>query len=544
MALRITDSDRKLMKEWKGNWGKFAHDVLKVRLASWQEEGLHLIQHNKRTSFCTGTSFGKDFLGSVASWCFLLLTPEFDINGILQTALVINTGPSAAQVSTIMLGELKARYTGSALPKLVEAGLWNFRIRQDGVVFDVPDNLQGKKEFSNYPNWKLEAFKGDQYSVERWQGFHNENIMVVMTEATGIPELIYNGVYGCLQNNSRLVLLHNANIASGTAYNSLRDSQFVSRRISAFESDNYILGKKYFDGLISKDEYDKERFPGQVNYDWVKDHILKPGWTLRIKESEMDKSKHDFEFEGKFYRPSTVCGIKILAVHPESDTDSLIPLTWIEAAQSRWLEKSKPTIKGIRGVDCAGMGTDTSVFADRYDYYLDELKVPVTPDPNLIHTALAGAIKIESELFDSIMVDAIGDGAGVFSILKEHGCKNVYAFKNSYGAKGLKDKTEARKFLNMRSYTHWAMRDWLDPRYDSVACLPPDDELKAQLTEIKYKIRSDGSIQIEEKDEIKKRLGVSPDKSDALAQTFAPIDRLIAAIEKKFNRVRPGRFGG
>jgi hypothetical protein len=265
---------------------------------------------------------------------------------------------------------------------------------------------------------------------------------------------------------------------------------------------------------------------------------------MSIRKEEIDKTKHDFEFDHKWYRPSDVARIKILAIHPESSEDSLIPLTWIEAAQERWELHKKPEMKGIRGVDVAGMGCDTSIFADRYDNWVDELKSPMCADPTLIPMRLAGDIKSEASKFDFIPIDSIGVGAGVFSRLKEQGVDNVYCFKNSYGARGLTDKTEARKFLNMRSYTHWALRDFLDPSFGSEAMLPNDDELKAQLTEIKYKIRSDGKIQIEEKDEIKKRLGVSPDKSDALAQTFAPKERLIAAIEKKFTRPRPGAFGG
>mgnify|MGYP000064794986 CR=1 FL=1 len=75
--------------------------------------------------------------------------------------------------------------------------------------------------------------------------------------------------------------------------------------------------------------------------------------------------------------------------------------------------------------------------------------------------------------------------------------------------------------------------------------LPPSDELKAQLAEIKYMYdRKTGELIIEPKDELSSRLGGSPDESDALTQTYAPIDRLIAAIQKKSYRPSPGAFGG
>lgn len=53
--------------------------------------------------------------------------------------------------------------------------------------------------------------------------------------------------------------------------------------------------------------------------------------------------------------------------------------------------------------------------------------------------------------------------------------------------------------------------------------LPPDSKFFEEATEIRWWFRSDGRIIIEPKDDIKKRLGRSPDKFDALANTFYPI---------------------
>ncbi|MCG7852945.1 MAG: hypothetical protein MIO92_10525 [Methanosarcinaceae archaeon] len=536
------------MQSWKDDWNVFAHDVMQVRPSEWQQEGLHMIQHNKRTSFCSATSMGKDWLGSLASWCFLLLTPDFDANGILQTALVINTGPSAAQVNTIMLGELKSKFYGSALPKLVKAGLWDFKLTQKGVHFNIPTGMDENPKFGNYAKWSLEAFKGDEYNVERWTGYHNENIMVVATEASGLPPLIYEGIEGCLQNNSRLVLLHNPNFSQGEAYESMKDPQYKSKRIPAFESDNFKLGKQMYDGIITPEEYQKLRYPGQLDYSWVKDRVNKKGWTIKINESEKDLSKHDFEFEGKWYRPSRVCKIKILAVHPESSDENLIPLSWIEAAQDRWLEATEKGIeqsKGIRGVDVSGQGRDSTVFIDRYGDYVAHPRVIIPLKPETAHMETSAHINKDASSFNAIMVDTIGEGSGVFSGCKEAGIDNVYSFKNSYGAKGLTDVTGTMKFKNMRAYVHWALRDALNPQFDAKLMLPPSDELKSQLAEIKYMYdRKTGELIIEPKDELSARLGGSPDESDALTQTFAPIDRLIAAIQKKSYRPSPGAFGG
>ena len=72
---------------------------------------------------------------------------------------------------------------------------------------------------------------------------------------------------------------------------------------------------------------------------------------------------------------------------------------------------------------------------------------------------------------------------------------------------------------------YWALRDALDPQFDYNLELPPDDELKQELTETRWDTRSNGKIFIEPKDKIKERIGRSPDKSDSVALTFYPYSR-------------------
>ena len=103
----------------------------------------------------------------------------------------------------------------------------------------------------------------------------------------------------------------------------------------------------------------------------------------------------------------------------------------------------------------------------------------------------------------------------------------IISCKYSEGAKArdkeLTDITGQYKFLNMRAYLFWCIRDWLNPKNNTGAMLPPDEEFSEEATEIRWSFRSDGKIVIEPKEDIKKRLGRSTDKFDALANTFYPI---------------------
>jgi len=81
------------------------------------------------------------------------------------------------------------------------------------------------------------------------------------------------------------------------------------------------------------------------------------------------------------------------------------------------------------------------------------------------------------------------------------------------------------KFKNLRAEVHWALREVLDE-----VALPQDPELRAQLLSIKYRINSAGQVEIEPKDEIKKRLGKgpeehsgSPDRAEAVIYALADV---------------------
>lgn len=534
----MTESDRLLIKKkfeyWKTDWNAFAKEALNRKLDNKQQEILHAIQHNYRVSICSGTARGKDFLAATSSVCFLYLTPYFDADGVYHTSTVINTAPSDRQVKNIMMREIKSCYNGSILPKIKSFGYDTGRLVIDGIKFDIPADVKNNPNYANMDKWYMLAFKGDNNNTEAWTGFHNTNIMIAVTEASGVNNMIFEGIEGCLQGNSKLVLAFNPNNTSGEAYNSMRDPQYKAFRLNSLDSPNVTLGLQREKEEITQEYFDKNKIPGQVDLKWVRDHINKMGWTMNV--DAIDEGKHDFAFDGKFYRPSDVCKIKILGVHPDNTDDTLIPLPWIEAANLRW--KKMEIRNGITAVDIAGLGCDTTVIANREDNYVDELKVPTIVDKSTIHMTTAGLIINNN---NTTIIDIIGEGAGTYSRIRELEKDNFFGFKGSYSAAGLTDKTGVRKFINMRAYCFWRLREELDPSLNGELSLPFDDELKAQLTEIKFKIKSDGTIQIESKEDIKKRIGVSIDKADAVSMTYADIHRLMTSYTKKSN-INAGSF--
>ncbi|MDR0755022.1 MAG: hypothetical protein LBF04_06505 [Prevotellaceae bacterium] len=177
------------------------------------------------------------------------------------------------------------------------------------------------------------------------------------------------------------------------------------------------------------------------------------------------------------------------------------------------------------GVDVAGMGRDSSVICYRYENIVDKFTVHQSGGV-ADHMFIAGLVGNELKRARSYaFIDTIGEGAGVYSRLKELNYFNALSCKVSESAKGYTDMTRQYQFANMRAYLYWCVRDWLNPKNNYNPCLPKNDKLLQEATEVKWKFQSDGKIIIEPKEELKKRIGRSPDYLDALANSFYPVKK-------------------
>ena len=226
------------------------------------------------------------------------------------------------------------------------------------------------------------------------------------------------------------------------------------------------------------------------------------------------------------YRPNDLFRIKVLGMFPRVSEDCLIPYEWIEIANRRWQEYQEEGFQSERapliGVDVAGMGRDDSVLCPRYGNYVPKYIIHQSggraDHMHIVGLVKQAMIKKGSRAF----IDTIGEGAGVYSRLIEQGVKNVNSCKFSEGARNLHDITGQYSFANMRAYLYWAVRDWLNPKNGFMPALPPDDKFMEEATAIKWKFQSDGTIYIEAKEDIKKKIKRSTDRIDALANTFYP----------------------
>lgn len=197
-----------------------------------------------------------------------------------------------------------------------------------------------------------------------------------------------------------------------------------------------------------------------------------------------------------------------------------IPTEWVKEAQARWVKRDAKGLMTALGFDPARGGIDKSCIARRHGQWFDELvQAPgiVTKDGP---TAAAFAVPLVRDAAP-ICVDSIGIGSSALDFLLGLNL-NVHAVNGSESSTAMTMAGNLR-FRNMRAEMYWRLREALDPTAANPIALPPDQELLADLTAVRYKVVTLGggtAIQMRSKDEIREALGRSPDKGDAVAMTF------------------------
>lgn len=209
----------------------------------------------------------------------------------------------------------------------------------------------------------------------------------------------------------------------------------------------------------------------------------------------------------------------------------VIPTKWIDAAMARWEERAALYRSGAAkkgpldslGVDVArggnmgstqgATGHDEMVISPRYGTFFDEL---IAHKGIAIDDGSKAAALVIGELKDSapVHVDVIGVGTSVVDFLTVNNVHTI-PVNGAAGPLGVASGHVPLRFANRRAELHWRMREALDPSNPEPIALPPDPMLATDLAAPSYFLGRSG-IQIEAKDDIKKKIGRSPDRGDAV----------------------------
>lgn len=320
------------------------------------------------------------------------------------------------------------------------------------------------------PDESFVSFKTSRPEMpEALAGIHSENVLLIGDEASGIPEQVFEAAVGSMSGHRATTIL---------AGNPVRSSGLF------FDTHNRLKGT------------------------WHTIHISCVGHP-RISKDFLEELGERYGVDSNAYR------VRVLGEFPLADDDTVIPLELAEAALHR--DVKPHLVRDIWGVDCARFGSDSSTLAKRRGNALNQ---KVKRWKGLDTMQLVGRIVDEwrstppSERPEEILVDVIGIGAGVVDRLRE--IHDIGPFVRGVNVSESPALTE--RYRNLRAELWWMAREWFSTRDCNLA---GDADLRDELVGVRYKFSSNGKIQIESKEDIKKRGRPSPDLADAFILTFA-----------------------
>ena len=423
---------------------RFVQEILGVEPFDYQAEFLREVASpTRRLSVRSGHGTGKS---TTASWAMLwFLMFKFPCK-------VVVTAPTSSQLFDAMFSELK-RWI-SELPRELQELL---NVKSDRVELVAAP----AEAFISCRTARAEN------AGEALAGVHSDNVLLVIDEASGVPEVVFEASAGSLSSaNATVLMLSNPTRSSGTF----------------FESHN---------------------------------RMRKSWWTRRwsCQDSPLVAPEFIDEMRERYGENSSAFMVRVMGEFPLADDDTIIPFHLVEAAQHRDIEES-PETSMCWGLDIARMGSDQTALCKRRGSVVSEIVGWRGLD--LMQTV--GRVKAEFDALDQfeqdnlqIMVDSIGQGAGVFDRLSELGLP-VRAINVS------ESPSMKETYLNLRAELWFKTKAWLENR----SCkLPKNDQLLSELTSIRYSFTSSGKMKAESKDEMRKRGLGSPDLADALCLTMS-----------------------
>lgn len=232
--------------------------------------------------------------------------------------------------------------------------------------------------------------------------------------------------------------------------------------------------------------------------------------ALMANKAQLQQWVDDYGEDSDFVR------IRVRGEFPRASATQFIPGDLVDNAKRRQAAGFGPV---VLGVDVARFGDDQTVIVRRQGDRLDILARYRGLDT--MQTAARVAEIMQAQKAHGVFIDGVGVGGGVVDRLRQlqHKVTDV---------NGGQRPSDPTKYRNLRAECWGKMRDWLNH-----GCLPDDDELSGDLIGPEYGFDEMNRIQIEKKEDMKKRGLASPDTADALALTFAmPVN----VVEERMGR--------
>lgn len=432
----------------------FFREVLGFEPDDWQENAGKDLALSPRVTIRSGQGVGKTAFEAGAALWFLSCFPY---------ARVVAIAPTKHQLNDILWSEISKWRDKS--PLLTEILRWT-------------------KTYVYVVGYEKRWFAVARAAAkpENIQGFHEDNMLFIIDEASGVEDNILEAVLGTLSgDNNKLLMCANPTRLSGVFF----------------------------------DSHTKDRSRYKVHH-------------VNSEESKRTNKENIKALKAKYGEDSNVVRVRVYGEFPKQEDDVFVPLSIVEGAIANDMEvEDTPSIIEI-GVDVARHGDDDTVIAPKVGAVIRPLITKHGQDlMRTVGDVMQLCYKLRDEFpdydgFIYVKIDDTGLGGGVTDRLKEIkrelGLEWLIVVPVNAGAK--LPKGAAKYYGNFTTYMWAKSRDLM---YEKQVQLPNDEELVAQFSCRKYHMVSIGKQRLESKEEMKKRGISSPDRADAVSLACLPI---------------------
>ncbi len=442
---------------YRSNPVLFHQEVLQFEPDEWQRAALMDLAIHSKVSVRSGQGVGKTGIEAGSLLWFLTCFPF---------PRVVATAPTRQQLHDVLWSEV-AKWQNKS-PLLQELLKWT-----KTYIY-----MRGYEK-----RWFAVARTATK--AENMQGFHEDNMLFIVDEASGVADPIMEAILGTLSGaNNKLLMCGNPTRASGTFYDShTKDrSIYCCHKVSSLESPR--TNKENIDALIKK--YGVE---------------------------------------------SNVVRVRVLGEFPLQEDDVFIPIAIIEAATMREAEDGVSFIR--LGIDVARFGDDETIIAENI---ANNITLPIVRKGQDLMRTVGDIVKHYRYLTEKypdysgpieVNIDDTGLGGGVtdrLSEVKKEENLNRLIINPINFSSAVPDKKAAKEYNDITTFAWGTLRDML---HNNEIVLENDNELVGQLSSRKYTITSNGKLAVESKKEMKKRGLSSPDRADAVALACYAVPRYI-----------------
>lgn len=476
-------------------------DEMGEEVWSGQREICDAVTEHKRTAVRACHGPGKTRIVSRLALHWIDVWPP-------GTAKVVTTAPSFWQVRGLVWSEmLRGHKKGKEPP--------------EGEIERRP--MRGRISIASICEWMLDgdwvaegrkppdpAAGTEDETIKTLQGVHADNLLIIVDEACGVVQQLWMALDSLMTTgNCHIVAIGNPDDP---------DTRFAElfKPESKWHQIHIPLARlpAFQGGRVEIPLYTGPTYPVEK---------VSPELYSKLPDEEyLQDFIDEWGIDGNAYQS------KILAEFPQSSKDGVIAY----ASLNRCLQverEADPKDMIQMGWDVAADGDDenvltelqSSVFVAQHAWRKEEPMESVGHVVSLIREARTRVLETRLGTRIRVKVDAAGVGWGVAGRLREVMREKRWFDVEIIDVNVSERASDAEKYLNQRAEMWWMGRDCIRDQVWDIRAL--DSKCQADLLAPKWKKTSNGKIQIEDKDEVKKRLKRSPDRGEsALLAAFDP----------------------